>query len=54
LIIPYLYPGRRVDVQSEHIRGVHRVETTKHTGSTFAGDWYIDMQLKAEQRMAST
>jgi hypothetical protein len=54
LLIPDLYPGRRVDVQSEHIRGVHRVETTKHVGSTFADDWYVDLQLKAEQRMAST
>lgn len=54
LIIPDLYPGRRVEVQSEHVQGMFRVETTKHSGSTFGRDWYVDMQLKSEQRKAST
>lgn len=54
LILPDVYPGRRVDVQSEHIRGMYRVETTKHVGSTFGDEWYIDMQLAPEQRTAST
>jgi len=54
LIIPDLYPGRRVQVDAEHVQGMFRVETTKHTGSTFANDWYVDMQLKSEQRRAST
>lgn len=54
LIIPDLYPGRRVEVQSRHVHGMFRVETTKHTGSTFGNEWYVDMQLKSEQRAASS
>jgi len=54
LIIPDLYPGRRIELQSEHLRGMFRVETSKHTGSTFADDWYVDLQIKSEQRKAST
>jgi hypothetical protein len=54
LIIPDLYPGRRVELQSEHVRGMHRLETSKHTGSTFGPEWYVDLQLKSEQRKAST
>jgi hypothetical protein len=54
LLIPDLYPGRRVEVQAEHVKGFFRVEVTKHTGSTFGDEWYVDMQLKSEQRRAST
>lgn len=53
LIIPDLYPGRVVEVQSEHVRGLFRVETTKHTGSTFAGEWYVDLQLLDGKRMVT-
>jgi hypothetical protein len=45
LIIPDVYPGRRVQIVSEHVKGVYRVETTKHRGSTFDKDWYIDLEL---------
>lgn len=54
LLLPDLYPGRRVEVQAKHVRGLYRVETTKHTGSTFGAEWYVDLQLRAEQRKAST
>lgn len=54
LIVPDLYPGRRVEVQSEHVRGFYRVETTKHTGTTFGKEWYCNMELKSEQRKASS
>lgn len=54
LILPDVYPGRRVQVESEHVKGMYRVETSKHSGSTFSKDWYIDLQLKSEQRKAST
>jgi hypothetical protein len=36
------------------VRGMYRVETSKHSGTTFGRDWYVDMQLKSEQRKAST
>jgi len=54
LIIPDLYPGRRVEVESQHVRGFYRVEVSKHTGQTFSKDWYVDLQLKSEQRKASS
>jgi hypothetical protein len=54
LIIPDLYPGRRVEVQSEHVKGFYRIEVSKHTGQTFGKDWYVDLQLKSEQRKASS
>jgi len=54
LIIPDLYPGRRVEVQSEHVRGFYRIEVSKHTGQTAGKDWYVDLQLKSEQRKASS
>lgn len=54
LMIPDLYPGRRVQVESEHVRGGFRIETTKHQGTTFGKEWYVDLQLKSEQRKAST
>ena len=54
LILPDLYPGRRVEVRSEHVRGMYRLETTKHVGSTFGPEWYCELQLKSERRGAST
>lgn len=54
LIVPDLYPGRRVEVQAEHVKGMYRIETSKHIGSTFGDEWYVDLQLKSEQRKAST
>lgn len=54
LIIPDLYPGRRVEVDSEHVRGFYRIEVSKHSGQTFGKDWYVDLQLKSEQRKASS
>lgn len=54
LIIPDLIPGRRVQVESQHIEGFYRIETAKHTGTTSGREWYVDLQLKSEQRKAST
>ena len=54
LLLPDLYPGRRIEMQSEHVRGMYRLETTKHVGSTFGAEWWVDLQLKSEQRKAST
>jgi hypothetical protein len=54
LIIPDLYPGRRVEVQSQHVKGFYRIEVSKHSGQTFGKDWYVDLQLKSEQRKASS
>jgi hypothetical protein len=54
LIVPDLYPGRRVQMESRHVEGMFRVETTKHVGSTFGDEWYVDLQLKSEKRKAAS
>lgn len=48
LMIPELTPGRRCEIDSEHVKGVFRIETAKYRGGTTEKDWYVDMELKAE------
>ena len=50
LMIPDLYPGRRILLQSEHVKGIYRVETSKHTGATAERDWYVQLELRSEER----
>jgi hypothetical protein len=47
LLIPDIFPGRRIQIESEHVKGVYRIETAKYHGGTAEKDWYIDLQLKA-------
>ena len=50
LMIPDLFPGRRIRITSEHVSGIYRAETTKHTGNTAERDWYVDLELRNEER----
>lgn len=50
LMIPELVPGRRVEVEAEHVKGVFRIETAKYRGGTHDKDWYVDLQLRAEAK----
>jgi hypothetical protein len=50
LMIPDLYPGRRVKLTSEHVTGIYRVETTRHLGGTAERDWYVELELRNEER----
>jgi hypothetical protein len=50
LMMPNIDPGRRVQIESEHVRGIYRVETAKWRGGTAEKEWYIDMQLRNEQK----
>jgi hypothetical protein len=50
LMIPDLYPGRRVKLTSEHVTGIYRVETTRHLGGTAERDWYVELELRSEER----
>ncbi len=52
LMIPDLYPGRRVRLTSEHVTGIYRTETTRHLGGTAERDWYVELQLRSEERKA--
>jgi hypothetical protein len=47
LMIPNLLPGRRVEMQSIHVQGIYRVETTSHKGDYESNDeWGIELELK--------
>ncbi len=50
LLLPDVYPGRRIQLESEHVNGIFRVETSKHSGSTYERDWYIRLELRDEKR----
>lgn len=46
LMIPGLYPGRRVELHTEHVQGVYRIETTHHKGGFDEGDeWGAELEL---------
>lgn len=46
LMVPDLFPGRVVVIQSEAVTGQFRVEATTHSGQFSAGgqDWYVDLE----------
>jgi hypothetical protein len=45
LMIPDLFPGRRVQVRSENVSGVFRVETCEYVGNTAGnGDWGVTIE----------
>lgn len=46
LMIPGLYPGRRVQLNSKHVSGVYRVETTHCSGEYESNNWGYDIELK--------
>jgi hypothetical protein len=46
LMIPGLYPGRRVELRTRHVQGVYRIETTHHQGGFDDGDeWGAELEL---------
>lgn len=46
LMIPDIYPGRRVVLKSEHVNGQFRAERTKRIGDLSGNDWFVDIELK--------
>lgn len=46
LLIPDIFPGRKVKLQSEEIQGFFRVEKAKYQGDTYGPEWYIDCEAK--------
>ena len=44
LLQPGLNPGRRIRVKSDWVSGDFVVERITHTGSTFGGEWYTDVE----------
>ena len=48
LMIPGIFPGRKVEILSDFVRGVFKVEKATYTGDTTAGanEWYVDIECK--------
>jgi hypothetical protein len=44
LLIPDLFPGRIVELESERLSGAFRVDKAKYSGDTAGDDWYIDLE----------
>jgi hypothetical protein len=46
LMIPGLYPGRRVQLKAEQVQGIYRIETTHHRGDFEGQEWGAELELK--------
>lgn len=44
LMIPDLFPGRKVKLEAENITGVFRVKRAKYIGQTDGADWGVDIE----------
>ena len=44
LLIPGIFPGRKVEVRSEFVTGVFRVTKASYTGETAGAGWYVDIE----------
>ncbi len=46
LLIPGLFPGRKVKLKSEGFNGEYEIAAIEYSGETFGQDWYADMKLR--------
>lgn len=46
LLIPEIFPGRLIVLESERLSGNYRVEKCNYSGDTAGSDWYIDLEAK--------
>lgn len=46
LLIPDIFPGRLLVLESERLSGNYRVEKCNYSGVTSGPDWYIDIEAK--------
>lgn len=47
LLIPDIYPGRKVQFNTVDLSGTYRVEKAKYQGESSGGPWYVHMECKA-------
>lgn len=45
-IVPDVFPGRLMVLQSKGISGQYRIEETEHTGDNYGSDWQIAVKAK--------
>lgn len=46
LLIPDIFPGRLLVLESERLKGSYRVDRCNYSGNTAGADWYIDLEAK--------
>lgn len=46
LIIPDMYPGRQIEIDSRFLKGRYRLEKVTFTGDTHGQDWYCEFEGK--------
>lgn len=46
LLIPGIYPGKTLVLQSSTVTGNYMCHSVRYTGSTVSNDWYAEMELK--------
>lgn len=46
LLIPEIFPGRLLVIESERLSGNYRVEKCAYSGNTASTEWYIDIEAK--------
>lgn len=47
LLIPDVFPGRKMVLDSARLKGQYRIEECAYSGDTSENDWYIDVKAKA-------
>lgn len=47
LMIPDVFPGRKVKVVSADVTGFYRIERAKYSGATSGPEWYINVEARA-------
>jgi hypothetical protein len=46
LLLPEVFPGRKVQVDARDVKGFFRVEKAHYKGAIAGQDWYMDLELK--------
>lgn len=46
LLAPDVFPGRKLVLDSERLKGQYRIETCDYTGDTWGQEWYIKLEAK--------
>lgn len=49
LLVPDLFPGRRVRVESEFVRGTYRTTKAEYVGKTDGNEWFISIEGEVER-----
>lgn len=46
LLIPDLFPGRKVVLDAARLKGQYRVESATYVGDSYGADWFVDLEGK--------